>query len=209
MHQRLSLLLKKVKTYIKTPNFECRQCGECCTRYTICVTHKDVFRIAKTYGSDPHNFLDYTVPDESVEESFKNIPRFIGEKKKKWILCLKENEKNDHCYFYDSGPCSIYPVRPFICRAFPFLWQSKKNGFKFTLNEEAIDFCKGLGADKNKFDFEAVAGDMIESEKEDKEYAVLVEEWNKLVERKEIKSPSLKKFIDFFMKKLWGEENDL
>ncbi|MFB0560882.1 MAG: YkgJ family cysteine cluster protein [Candidatus Lokiarchaeia archaeon] len=202
MHQRLSLLLKKVKKYIKATNFECKQCGECCVRYTICVTHKDVFRIAKTYGLNPHDFLDYTVPDKSVEESFKDVPRFIGEKREKWVLCLEENEKNDRCYFNNSGPCSIYPVRPFICRAFPFLWESKKQGSKFTLNEEAMDFCKGLGAKENQFDFAAVARDMIESEKEDKEYTKLVEEWNQLVERKEIKSASLKKFIDFFMKKL-------
>ncbi len=209
MCPRLSLLLKKVKTYIKTPNFECKQCGECCTRYTVCVTHKDAFRIAKTYGLNPHDFLDSTIPDKSVERSFKDVPRFVGEEGEKWVLCLKDNEKNGRCYFNNSGPCSIYPIRPFICHAFPFLWQNKKQGYKFTLNNEALGFCKGLEANENKFDFEAVARDMIESEKEDKEYAKLVKEWNQSVERKEIKSPSLKKFIDFFMKKLWEEENAL
>ena len=76
------------------------------------------------------------------------------------------------------------------------------------LNREALEFCRGLGAEKNRFDFAAVSRDMIQSEKEDKEYAELVEEWNQLVERKEIKSPSLKKFINFFMKKLLDEENE-
>ncbi len=207
MLSRLGLLFKKLVAYFKVPNFGCKQCGECCSKYTICVTHKDVYRIFKNYGFDPHEFLDYTVPDESVEESFKGIPRFIGEDGRRWILCLKENEEGS-CYFNDSGPCSIYAFRPLVCRAFPFLWQRMKYGYRFVLNREALEFCRGLWAVKNRFDFAAVSRDMIQSEKEDKEYAELVEEWNQLVERKEIKSPSLKEFINFFMKKLLDEENE-
>ncbi|MGQ9721477.1 MAG: YkgJ family cysteine cluster protein [Candidatus Jordarchaeum sp.] len=209
MGSRLSLLLKKVKKYIKSTNFECQQCGECCSIYTICVTHKDVFRIVKTYRLDPYDFLDCMIPDKSVEKSFKDVPRFLGEEGEKWVLCLKNNKKNDGCYFNNSGPCSIYPVRPFICRSFPFLWEHNNLGYKFTLNKEARNFCMGLGVEENKFDFEVVAKDMIKSEREDDEYAKLVEEWNQLVEKKEIKSPSLKKFIDYFMKKMEDGKNDL
>ncbi|MEM2134233.1 MAG: YkgJ family cysteine cluster protein [Candidatus Jordarchaeaceae archaeon] len=209
MRQRVLLFLKKVKAFIKAPNFACTQCGECCSRYMICVTHKDAYRVAKEYGLDPHDFLDCIIPEKSVEETYKGVPRFLGEDGKRWVLCFKTNNENSGCCFNNGGPCSIYPVRPLVCRAFPFLWRRLLHGHKFIFNSEALEFCKGLGAKENKFDFDSVARDMIQSEKEDKEYAKLVEEWNKLVEGKKIKSPSLDSFIDFFMKTLSDEENEL
>lgn len=207
MLSKLSLLLKKAKAHIITPNFECKQCGQCCLKYVICVTHKDAFRVAKYTGLDPHEFLNCIIPEKSAEESFRGVPRFIGEDGKQWILCFKENEKTNGCYFNNSGPCSIYPFRPYVCHAFPFLWKRRGNGYEFLFNMDSLEFCKGVGAKENKFDFEAVAKDMIQSEKEDSEYAKVVKEWNDRVERKEIKSPSLKSFIDFIMKRASDEES--
>ncbi|MEM3587912.1 MAG: YkgJ family cysteine cluster protein [Candidatus Jordarchaeaceae archaeon] len=207
MLSKLSLLFKKIKAHIMTPNFECKQCGTCCTKYVICVTHKDVLRVVKYTGLNPHKFLNCMIPEKNAEESFSGVPRFIGEDGKQWILCFKENEKTGGCCFNNSGPCSIYPARPYVCHAFPFLWRRKGNGYEFLFNMDALEFCRGVWAKENKFDFEAVAKDMMESEKEDREYAKIVEEWNELVKRKEVESPSLKTFIDFIMKKASDEGN--
>jgi Fe-S-cluster containining protein len=208
MPPKLSLALRKVKASIRTPKFDCQQCGTCCVKYVICVTHKDALRAAKQTGLAPHEFLNCTIPEKGVEESFKGVPRFAGQDGKQWILCFKENPTTNGCYFNNSGPCSIYPARPYVCHAFPFLWHGADSNPKFTFNKDALEFCKGVvGAKVNKFPFDAVAEDMKISEKEDKEYAKICKEWNDLVEKKKIESPSLEKFIDFIMKKASDEGN--
>ncbi|WXG40084.1 MAG: YkgJ family cysteine cluster protein [Candidatus Freyarchaeum deiterrae] len=207
MPPNVSLALKKVKAGIRTPKFDCQQCGTCCVKYVICVTHKDAFRISKQTGLDPHEFLNCTIPEKGVEESFKGVPRFMGQDEKKWILCIKENEKTSGCMFNSSGPCGIYPARPYVCHAFPFLWRRDNDTDVFTFNKDSVEFCKGLKGKVNKYPFDAVAKDMRISEKEDKEYAQICKEWNDRVEKKEIESPSLESFIDFIMKKASDEGN--
>ena len=207
MPPKLSLALKKLKASVRTPKFECQQCGTCCVKYVICVTHKDASRVAKQTGLNPHEFLNCIIPEKGVEESFKDVPRFSGLEGQKWILCFKENEKTSGCYFNNSGPCSIYPARPYVCHAFPFLWKRENDVDNFTFNLDSVEFCKGLSAKKNKYNFDSVAKDMRVSEKEDKEYAKIVKEWNDRVESKEIESPSLQTFIDFVIKKVSDEGN--
>ncbi|MFO7710230.1 MAG: YkgJ family cysteine cluster protein [Candidatus Woesearchaeota archaeon] len=71
--------------------FVCKRCGECC-QYLVQLEEKDIIRIREAGYSDFYY-------DE-------------GERK-----VLKR--KNGYCIFYKEG-CTIYPIRPKVCRDYPF-----------------------------------------------------------------------------------------
>lgn len=84
--------------------FQCRQCGDCCTGYGgTYVTPKDIEAIA--------SFID--TPSESFTERFCQIS---GGRP---VLKVGENNK---CIFFDEKTqCTIHPVKPRMCRAWPFI----------------------------------------------------------------------------------------
>lgn len=82
--------------------FECRQCGRCCQGYGgTCVTDVDVARIARFIDSDPHEFVD----------------QFCNLSGQRPLLAQKED---GYCIFWDQL-CTIHPVKPLMCRKWPFL----------------------------------------------------------------------------------------
>ena len=82
--------------------FKCRQCGDCCKGYGgTSVTEKDIETIAGHTNTDPGSFVD-------------NYCRISG---KKPVLAQKEDF---YCIFWD-GLCTIHPVKPRMCREWPFI----------------------------------------------------------------------------------------
>lgn len=82
--------------------FECRQCGECCRGY------------GGTYltDADIENISSYTgIPRTKLIESY------CSESAGKYVLRQK---KDGYCVFWD-GLCTIHPVKPRMCRAWPFI----------------------------------------------------------------------------------------
>ena len=84
------------------PPFSCTQCGACCIGYGgTFVTRQDIERISSYIGVDPHGFV----------EAF---------------CCLSGGrpvlaQRNDgHCVFWDSV-CTIHPVKPQMCREWPYI----------------------------------------------------------------------------------------
>ena len=82
--------------------FECQKCGDCCSGYGgTYVTEKDIEAISDYIGSDSRSFVaDYC--------------RMSGGKP---LLAQAENGK---CVFWD-GLCTIHPVKPRMCKAWPFI----------------------------------------------------------------------------------------
>jgi len=82
--------------------FSCTQCGECCKGYGgTYVTDSDIRNIAMYIGSDPETFVaDYCQMSGSRP-------------------VLRQGE-NGFCVFFD-GLCTIHPVKPRMCRAWPFI----------------------------------------------------------------------------------------
>ncbi len=82
--------------------FECTQCGECCSGYGgTYVSKTDIKRIADHIGSNPETFVnDYCDGSGS---------RFV----------LTQNA-DGRCIFFKKN-CSIHPVKPYMCRAWPFI----------------------------------------------------------------------------------------
>lgn len=105
------------KFYDQGLKFECTGCGSCCTGASgfVYLSEKDICNIIHYLGIDVVKFIEhYTI-----------LVKIFGEKR----LSLKEISNYD-CIFFKDKKCTIYPVRPYQCRSYPF-WkkniESKKN----------------------------------------------------------------------------------
>ncbi|MEA1969784.1 MAG: YkgJ family cysteine cluster protein [Thermodesulfobacteriota bacterium] len=82
--------------------FCCTQCGECCSGYGgTYVTMDDIKKIAE--------YLDVT------QEQF--ISNYCDKSGKRVVLTQGKDGK---CLFFNKN-CSIHPVKPYMCRAWPFI----------------------------------------------------------------------------------------
>ncbi len=108
-------------------NFECNQCGTCCTGKPGCIwlTPGEAMGIALHRGLSLEDF------------SRQNLRTVHGR------LSLLERRNGD-CILFDSENrvCSIYPHRPTQCRSYPFwpcITESRKTW------EEEARLCPGIG----------------------------------------------------------------
>lgn len=85
---------------------DCRDCANCCKTLSPQVNQTDIERIAK--------FLEIS-ENEFIEKYLK-----IGDEKKYEMNALP-------CPFLEENKCTIYDVRPAVCREYP---HTDKNGFK-------------------------------------------------------------------------------
>ena len=96
----------------KTPGdiFSCQQCGRCCTGFGgTYVTDKDIVRISAYITADPGTFVT------SYCDMAGSRP----------VLTQGPDGK---CIFFDAQKqCTIHPVKPRMCRAWPFLETLVKN----------------------------------------------------------------------------------
>ncbi|MBU2488717.1 MAG: YkgJ family cysteine cluster protein, partial [Proteobacteria bacterium] len=82
--------------------FSCTQCGQCCRGYGgTYVTEADILAIARFLGQDPAGFVSRHCADSGGRP----------------VLAQKED---GFCAFFE-GNCSIHPVKPAMCRRWPFL----------------------------------------------------------------------------------------
>ncbi len=86
----------------KSP-FECICCGDCCNGYggTV-ISGADIEKIARFLDMDRDLFLEtYCVKSPNG-----------------WMIAQRED---GFCHFVKDKRCSIHPVKPRICRAWPYL----------------------------------------------------------------------------------------
>ena len=82
--------------------FECRRCGDCCKGYGgTYLTEADIVRIAEHIGMAPDIFVSTHC-------------RLSGERP---IIAQKED---GYCVFWDQL-CTIHPVKPRMCRQWPYI----------------------------------------------------------------------------------------
>jgi Fe-S-cluster containining protein len=84
--------------------FKCQMCGDCCNGYGgTYVSDKDIQKIADFIGTDPARFVD----------------RYCHISGGKPLLSQAES---GYCVFWDPiQMCTIHPVKPRMCKAWPFL----------------------------------------------------------------------------------------
>ena len=82
--------------------FDCRMCGDCCQGYGgTFVNARDITVISEFIGVHPDTFLQVYC-------------RMSG---KKPVLAQRDD---GYCIFWDEK-CRIHPVKPRMCRAWPFI----------------------------------------------------------------------------------------
>lgn len=117
---------------VKEIGFRCQRCGDCCTGpdAEILVFPSEVRRII-AHTKQP--WLEVVEPPKTGvwdrEGNFHTL---------EWMLRWRGNG----CAYYDaaSGSCRIYPVRPDICRTYPFYLDG---------DELRVSECRGLGMEMN------------------------------------------------------------
>jgi uncharacterized protein len=83
--------------------FNCRQCGECCKGFGgTYMTSEDIRAIAAFIHTDPQHFLE-------------NYCQFSGSKP------VLAQASNGYCIFWKDKICTIHPVKPRMCKAWPFI----------------------------------------------------------------------------------------
>ncbi|MCW7752721.1 YkgJ family cysteine cluster protein [Desulfobotulus sp. H1] len=88
---------------LENPVFDCKQCGECCKGFGgTYVSSEDIHAIARFTG------LSETVFRESCCQEAARGP----------VLAVDEENR---CIFQKDHICSIHPVKPRMCREWPFI----------------------------------------------------------------------------------------
>ncbi|MBI9076412.1 MAG: YkgJ family cysteine cluster protein [Desulfatibacillum sp.] len=107
-----------------TDIFECTLCGKCCQGYGgTYVTEQDIQAIAEFIGESPE-----TVRSEYCQTSCH-----------KPVLAQGEDGK---CIFF-TDKCSIHPVKPWMCRQWPFLKAVLKDEMNWRIMADCCPGCKG------------------------------------------------------------------
>jgi len=114
--------------------FKCRKCGKCCRgqrNNALMLTFGDIERLARYFHMKPSSFIDRhcvfasttegkdvyplaQMPPVKVQYTGCYLKRFPGENPE---TALKPHPCQ---YVTEENLCSIYPVRPVVCRKFPY-----------------------------------------------------------------------------------------
>jgi hypothetical protein len=120
---------------LKRPIFECRQCGECCAgKGGIYVTPEEVARLA--------DYLDMA-PQELAGRYLEDSP-----------MGPRLGVSDGVCVFVENNRCGVHPVKPRICREWPFLAPLLKYADEL---EYAKGACPGIDPDCSHEEFVAAA----------------------------------------------------
>lgn len=115
--------------------FVCQQCGECCKGYGgTYVSAEDTVLISRFLDEDPAGF----------------IGKYCQMSGSRPVLV---QASDGYCVFHADGACTIHPVKPVMCKAWPFIksvlvdignWHAMAGtcpGMKTDLDDEAIRQC--------------------------------------------------------------------
>ncbi|MHA1309688.1 MAG: YkgJ family cysteine cluster protein [Candidatus Helarchaeota archaeon] len=186
---------------MKIYKFKCVKCGNCCRNKNLIVTitHYDLLKIYYTLKlnsiDDLLDIVAFYEIDINDKELLKRLiyPEFIINNK---YCILGLNKNNDgSCIYLKDNKCTIYKIRPKICRIFPFNFIEKSNNLQPQINPLAVDICEGLNKG-TVVNFSLFKEIYIKINDEMKEYKKLISLWNNLVINKVIE-PSPKVFLNF------------
>jgi len=178
--------------------FSCQSCGTCCRIYNVPVTESDIYRITNLTGKSPEAFSTIVRPDKSVADTYADIPKIKINDAEDNVLALMQDEES--CIFLHDNKCNIYRARPLVCKPFPFYYSiENQRAVKFTVNDDAPGFCRGLGKGSKEFDFDGLRKSVILMEKESSVFRKKVKRWNDLVASERINTPNVKDLLEFLL----------
>jgi Fe-S-cluster containining protein len=144
------------------------------------VTGSDIIKIAAVLGLGPEDMLKaldfYIVNDGgTVPVGLERISSVATERGLAY-MALKKMENGD-CVFLKDDLCMIHPVRPLVCKSFPFVFTESKGQIAWGLTAKK-EICPGLGIGPqiSESEIEELAETVLPGMRV---YRDFVEEWNK------------------------------
>jgi uncharacterized protein len=122
--------------------FSCQGCGECCMGEdnSVLVFPREIREIQKAAALA---WPEVAGPPEEGEWDRKGYFHTL-----EWRL----EKDGESCRFYRNGRCSIYDLRPMLCRTYPFYLDR---------GELMLSECRGLGGEISMPQAEEMAGRLI------------------------------------------------
>jgi len=122
---------RELCTELQRKPFICLRCGACCREIEpgsniVMVGPEEVRAIMARTG----------LPFDEVAEPY---PDTIREDDREYTLAWAIIREEGRCRFFINGSCSVYEVRPWICRTYPYMLE---NG------HISISPCSGVGSDE-------------------------------------------------------------
>lgn len=117
--------------YPATVRFRCTKCGICC---------------GDTKEKIRHILLLNLEAEQIAKATSRPISAFVEkiEKSAPYVHEMKKTEENGKCVFLENNRCTIYPIRPLICRFYPFALKTAQSGkYTFFFTEECPGIKKG------------------------------------------------------------------
>ncbi len=126
--------------YPALPRFECSKCGICC---------------GDTQEKTRHILLLSSEAEQIATATSQLIPEFTVEIEgiAPYSYEMKKTLEKGKCVFLANNRCAIYPLRPLICRFYPFelkIAANRKSMFRYT--KECLSIGKGKKLRKNYFE---------------------------------------------------------
>jgi Fe-S-cluster containining protein len=164
-------------TFEKDMHFECMRCGKCCfgpTRhFGIKIFYQEVMAIQDFLGKvsvkELQDFAwDYCTSMDavglignmeffedfkaSIRSFFYPVSQTFSDKNKEFFVeyyVLKNMQDSNRCIFFNplENSCFIYPVRPMICRLYPFYSEMDLERGSIDIKSHKTEKCPGLSSD--------------------------------------------------------------
>jgi Fe-S-cluster containining protein len=117
--------------YPTTVRFRCTKCGICC---------------GDTKKKTRHILLLKPEAEQIARTTSRPIPAFAEkiEDRTPYVYEMRKSPEDGKCIFLDKNRCTIYPLRPLICRFYPFELKTAHNEkYTFLFTEECPGINKG------------------------------------------------------------------
>ena len=180
--------------------FECTRCGTCCTdkKTIVNLTKTDLLRLKDGLKLETSELLEITsfyVLDESQSSEIIDqmvIPPIHTEKGQSFIALRKKEDGSCIFYNHEKKKCRIYPIRPCLCRTFPFSFKGPENKqIDILITKKGEEYCPGLSEQapliEVKYWKSLGAKALIDLENN----AIFIFNWNE-----KQKNPTAKKFLE-------------
>jgi Fe-S-cluster containining protein len=116
--------------YPTTARFHCTKCAICC---------------GDTKEKTRHILLLNTEAEQIAKATSQPISKFAAKTRKApYAYEMKKTAEDGKCVFLENNRCTIYSLRPLICRFYPFELKTLQSGkYKFLFTEECPGINKG------------------------------------------------------------------
>jgi Fe-S-cluster containining protein len=172
-----------------TPEFECNNCGVCCSQIPLIVAG-DIYEIIRHVKCPPEHFVEFYAMDD-FDDSYAPDEQWLEMEDGPRIIGMKRID--EVCVFRKNDRCSIYAHRPLMCGMHPYTPRDEREE-EPEFNLECHHGCRGITKGPlSPRDLKRLQDDFDTFSRREWHYDDLVKRWN----RKGRKDRSEEAFLRF------------